>query len=47
MNGIDIVFDMAALKHVHNIEYNPFETVKTNVLGTQNVIECAIENKVK
>lgn len=47
MNGIDIVFDMAALKHVPACEYNPFEAVKTNVLGTQNVIECAIENKVK
>lgn len=47
MNGIDVVFDMAALKHVPACEYNPFEAVKTNVLGTQNVIECAIENKVK
>lgn len=47
MHGIDIVFDMAALKHVPACEYNPFEAVKTNVLGTQNVIECAIENKVK
>jgi len=47
MNGIDIVFDLAALKHVPACEYNPFEAVKTNVLGTQNVIECAIENKVK
>ncbi|KUO74770.1 MAG: hypothetical protein APF77_10935 [Clostridia bacterium BRH_c25] len=47
MHGIDIAFDMAALKHVPACEYNPFEAVKTNVLGTQNVIECAIENKVK
>jgi len=47
MRGIDIVFDLAALKHVPACEYNPFEAVKTNVLGTQNVIECAIENKVK
>jgi len=47
MHGIDIVFDLAALKHVPACEYNPFEAVKTNVLGTQNVIECAIENKVK
>ena len=47
MHNIDIVFDMAALKHVPACEYNPFEAVKTNVLGTQNVIECAIENKVK
>jgi len=47
MHNIDIVFDMAALKHVPACEYNPFEAVKTNVLGTQNVIECAIESKVK
>ncbi|NLK33923.1 MAG: polysaccharide biosynthesis protein, partial [Gracilibacteraceae bacterium] len=47
MHRIDIVFDLAALKHVPACEYNPFEAVKTNVLGTQNVIECAIENNVK
>lgn len=46
MHGIDIVFDFAALKHVPACEYNPFEAVKTNVMGTQNVIDCAIENKV-
>lgn len=46
MHEIDIVFDFAALKHVPACEYNPFEAVKTNVMGTQNVIECAIENKV-
>lgn len=47
MNDIDIVFNMAGLKHVPACEYNPFEAVKTNVLGTQNVIECAIKNKVQ
>lgn len=47
MNGIDIVFNLAALKHVPACEYDPFEAVKTNVLGTQNVIACAIENKVQ
>jgi FlaA1/EpsC-like NDP-sugar epimerase len=47
MKGVDIVFDLAAIKHVPAAEYNPFEAVKTNVLGTQNVIECAIENKVE
>jgi len=47
MHNIDIVFDFAALKHVPACEYNPFEAVKTNVVGTQNVIECAIENKVQ
>lgn len=47
MKGIDIVFDTAALKHVPACEYNPFEAVKTNVLGTQNVIETAIESGVE
>lgn len=47
MNGIDIVFNFAALKHVPACEYNPFEGVKTNVIGTQNVITCAMTNKVK
>ena len=47
MHGIDIVFYLAALKHVPACEYNPFEAVKTNVLGTQNVIECAINQKVE
>lgn len=46
MNDIDIVFNLAALKHVPACEYNPIEAVKTNVIGTQNVIECAIGNKV-
>lgn len=47
MSDIDIVFNLAALKHVPSCEYNPFEAVKTNVLGTQNVIACAMEHKVK
>lgn len=37
MNEIDIVFNLAGLKHVPACEYNPFEAVKTNVIGTQNV----------
>lgn len=41
MDGIDIVFHTAALKHVPHCEYNPFEAVKTNVLGTQNVVDAA------
>jgi UDP-N-acetylglucosamine 4,6-dehydratase/5-epimerase len=44
---VDIVFHAAALKHVSLIEYNPFEAIKTNVLGSQNVIDAAIEQGVK
>lgn len=46
MKGSDIVFHLAALKHVPVCEENPWEAVLTNIYGTQNVIECAIENKV-
>jgi UDP-N-acetylglucosamine 4,6-dehydratase/5-epimerase len=46
-SGIDLIFHAAALKHVPLIEYNPFEAIKTNVLGSQNVIDAAIEQKVK
>jgi len=45
--GVDIVIHAAALKQVPMLEYNPFEAVKTNVLGSQNVIEAAINNKIK
>ena len=45
---IDIVFHAAALKHVTKIEYNPFEGIKTNVIGSQNVINaCSINNVEK
>jgi FlaA1/EpsC-like NDP-sugar epimerase len=47
MEDIDIVYHAAALKHVPLCEYNPFEAIKTNVLGTQNVIEAALINGVK
>ncbi|MCD6217582.1 polysaccharide biosynthesis protein [bacterium] len=40
---IDYIFHTAALKHVPFCEYNPFEAVKTNVVGTQNLIEVALE----
>jgi len=43
---IDIVIHAAALKHVPAAEYNPFEFIKTNVLGAQNVIEAAVERGV-
>ena len=47
MRGVDIVFHLAALKHVPVCEDNPWEAVLTNVYGTQNVIETSIDNKVK
>ncbi len=47
MQGADYVFHLAALKHVPVCEDNCWEAVLTNVYGTQNVIECAMANKVK
>ncbi len=47
MQGIDIVYNLAAMKHVASCEYNPDEAIKTNVLGMQNVINAAIENNVE
>lgn len=47
MEGIDIVFHAAALKHVPFCEYSPFEAVETNVLGTQNVIDAAMNEEVE
>ncbi|MEC2343360.1 MULTISPECIES: polysaccharide biosynthesis protein [Paenibacillus] len=45
--NVDIVYHLAALKHVPICEEQPAEALKTNVVGTQNVIEAAIKNKVK
>ena len=45
--GVDIVFHAAALKHVPKIEYNPFESIKTNVIGSQNVIDACLEANVE
>ena len=45
--GIDILFHLAALKHVPVCEENSWESVQTNVIGTHNVIQACIENKVK
>lgn len=45
--NVDIVFHLAALKHVGACEYNPFEAVKTNIQGTQNVLDSAIHNNVE
>ena len=47
MDGIDIVVHAAALKHVSTAEYNPFEFVKTNIIGAQNLIEACLDNKPK
>ena len=46
MEDIDIVFHAAALKHVPVIEYNPFEAIKTNVIGSQNIIDACLEEDV-
>ncbi|MGP7818527.1 UDP-N-acetylglucosamine 4,6-dehydratase (inverting) [Niallia sp. 01092] len=45
--GVDIVIHAAALKHVGACEYNPFEAVKTNIHGAQNIIEAAIDKGVQ
>ncbi|MGC9602340.1 MAG: UDP-N-acetylglucosamine 4,6-dehydratase family protein [Minisyncoccia bacterium] len=45
--GVDICFHAAALKHVPICEYNPFEAVKTNVVGTQNVVEISIKHNLE
>ena len=47
MENVDIVVHAAALKQVPAAEYNPFEAVKTNIIGSQNVIEAALSQKVK
>lgn len=47
MESIDIVFHAAALKHVPLCEFNPFDAVKTNILGTQNVLNVALDEEVE
>lgn len=47
MQDIDIVFNLAAMKHVPACEYNPDEAVKTNVIGMENVIKAATYNNVE
>ncbi|HPL64441.1 MAG TPA: UDP-N-acetylglucosamine 4,6-dehydratase (inverting) [Syntrophales bacterium] len=47
MEGADIVVHAAALKQVPSCEYNPFEAVKTNILGAENIIDAAIDVGVK
>jgi UDP-N-acetylglucosamine 4,6-dehydratase (inverting) len=46
INNVDIVVHAAALKQVPVAEYNPFEFIKTNVLGAQNLIECCLGSSV-
>lgn len=46
-HGVDIIIHAAALKIVPTAEYNPFEAVKTNIIGAENVINIAIDNGVK
>jgi UDP-N-acetylglucosamine 4,6-dehydratase len=47
MRGVDFVIHAAALKHVTVAEYNPFECIKTNVMGAENVVNAAISQRVK
>ena len=46
-HGVDLVIHAAALKQIPAAEYNPFEVIKTNVMGAQNIIEAAIDCGVK
>ena len=47
MDGVDYIFHAAALKQVPSCEFYPMEAVRTNILGTDNVITAAVENKVE
>ena len=47
MQGIDVVIHAAALKQVPACEYNPMEAIMTNVMGSRNVIEAALDTDVK
>ena len=47
LEDVDLVFHAAALKHVPKIEYNPFESIKTNVIGSQNVIVNSLRQNVE
>ena len=47
LDGIDIVIHAAALKQVPTAEYNPFEFIKTNILGAQNLIDACLDNHVQ
>lgn len=47
LEGVQVVFHAAALKHVPACEYNPFEAVQTNIVGTQNLIQASRDNHVE
>jgi len=47
MEGVDYVIHAAALKHVPSCHYNPREAVLTNIIGTMNVVDCAIDTHIK
>ena len=47
INGSDYIFHAAALKQVPSCEFFPMEAVKTNIIGTDNVLDCAIKSRVK
>ena len=47
LEGIDVVVHAAALKQVPAAEYNPFEVIKTNVLGAQNLVEACLDSEVR
>ncbi|GAH36921.1 unnamed protein product, partial [marine sediment metagenome] len=47
LKGVDYVFHAAALKQVPSCEFYPMEAVKTNIFGTENVLNAALNNKVK
>ena len=47
LEGVDYVIHAAALKQVVTSEYNPFETIKTNVIGAQNLLEACLNKSVK
>ena len=47
LKGVDYIFHAAALKQVPSCEFYPLEAVKTNILGTENVLNAALNNKVK
>ena len=47
MQGVDYVIHAAALKQVPTAEYNPLEAIKTNVMGSQNLIEACLQTNVK